>query len=457
MRSELPPPGSRLSAPTRRAGATARPWLFALCLVSALLLLRGPTPTPAVIVAATTALLAATVGELRTIFFCFGLTTTVGASLKWGVPLGLFVPTAALVGTLLRSMATRRPATRDGLLVVLTLVVGFYGYLSPPLTNAGFVSAYALALLPLSIFVLRSTVLHAVSVVHATGAFAIGAATSVGLGLGQAYAAVGSSYSTYQDARVFESSIGSSNFAAGLAAVVGVLIFALAWESRGSRRLALLALAAVFLAAPVIFASRGAVGAVVVGVIAVGAGNSLSRLGTSNQQSKSRIPRLAAACLGVFALGILASQQEWYVWERFMDQAQSGAGFSAGRTELWTHALQQAWVHPLAGVGPGGLTDDLLAKYGFAYSHNFILDVSAQLGVVGGGIYLWLTRPAPLAKWSIVTPALLTGVAHSLVEPNLSTTPGMALFAGLVACHHAVHLDGRETSDSHSQSVSATA
>lgn len=387
---------------------------------------------PVVLLASMTmaALLSALTGNLPMQLFCFGLALSFGPARFSGVPYSAMVPLAILLGTLILAMSTRRALGGGVGLCVMVAALGAYWAFRPPTSNAGVIAAFAFTLVPACVLVLGWATAQATRRASALSWFAAGTTVSIGLGLIDAYQAIGGNYSQYEEVRLFTSAIGSSNYAAALAAVPAVLLVTLAVEGGGPRRWIVLACATPFLAAPVIFASRGALVAMTLGLVAL-------TLHTQRGRPGLRVARILGLLVGTVGLATLAAEKGWLIYQRLATE-NTDTTYLSGREDLWKGTFELAMEHPLIGLGPGRLTDVLLRDSGFAYSHSIFLESIAQLGIVGGVLWLYLVRPQPLRVWSPVVPALIVIVVNSAVEPVISTPIGAILYAGLIGCHFAV-------------------
>ena len=372
--------------------------------------------------------LAAAAGHNGLVLFCVGLSTTIGVMRIGGTPHSTLVILAIAVGALVRSLGKRRVIEVDWPLVAVACFVGAYLAASPPSTVAGTVAAYGLVILPAGLVVLRMALAAGRAARNEMVWLAVGATLSIGAGLVEAYGTVTNDYASYARARVFESAIGSSNYAAALAVSPGLLLLALGLRPP-RRSLLLIILSVPFLVAPVVLASRGAIVAMVCGVFVLTLRPEVSR-------SVARVARTGAALAVTLVIVAIAARQGWYVWQRF-DVETMGGNYLSGRSRLWEFTAEQAWSHPIEGLGPGHLADALMSSFGTAYAHQFYLAALAQLGLVLGVAYLWVTRPAPIRGWSPALPAIVAIAVNSAIEPVLSTPAGALVFVGLGAAHWA--------------------
>nr|WP_277817492.1 O-antigen ligase family protein [Dietzia sp. DQ11-71] len=294
--------------------------------------------------------------------------------------------------------------------------IGVRLLISPPPSNAAVAAAYGLLVVPLGLAILYPALtVETNDRSYRLEAFAAGAIISVGAGLINAFQAVGNDYEAYSAARIFESSIGSSNKAAAVAAAVGFLIIGMAGKHRRARWLMYL-MATPFLAAPIVFASRGPlVASIVVAVVAtLFAGRGLvGRMGLV----------IAATSLG-YLIVVGRIMPDLLVLNRFRDSA-SGGDFLSGRIDIWKYVWSLIRERPIFGWGPGGITADLLSSGHTAYPHQFALGLVVQVGIVGVVLLGWALYKYVPREWDQLTPSLLFLLVVSMVEPVLST-PGAA-------------------------------
>jgi hypothetical protein len=374
------------------------------------------------------ACLAATAGRNGLVLFCVGLSVTIGTTRIGEVPLSLILILGIAVGTLGRSLGKRKVVEVYWPLLGVACFVAAYAVVRPAATTAGAVAAYGLVILPAGLVVLRMSLAAGRAERSEMAWLAAGFALAVGAGLIQAYGTVTSDYASYTRVRVFESVIGSSNYAAALAVIPGLLLLALGLRPP-KRSPLLVVLSAPFLVAPLLLASRGA-------VVAMACGAVVLTLRPGSSRSAGRLVRIGVALVAALAVAVIAARQGWYVWQRF-DSGSIGGDYLAGRSRLWEFTLSEIESHPVGGLGPGRLADALMAYYGKAYAHQFYLGALAQLGLLVGSAYLWVIRPQPIRTWSPALPAIVAIAVNSAVEPVLSTPTGAVLFVGLGAAHWA--------------------
>lgn len=76
----------------------------------------------------------------------------------------------------------------------------------------------------------------------------------------------------------------------------------------------------------------------------------------------------------------------WEIWARIFSLREQAAahGTAGGRTQIWRAGLDVFARHPTVGVGAGGFSDSVNPELGFgAASHNVLLSVATELGVIG--------------------------------------------------------------------------
>lgn len=365
----------------------------------------------------------------RTLLFGLGLASTSSGTTLHSVPPSVFLISAILIGVILRSGKSGSSIATEPYLVVTAFGTGAYWAISPPTTHAGTSAAYALTIIPMTILVLKSAFSTMPFPRFTSVWFITGAALSIGTSLLQVYGALGGNYSGYEGVRIFTSAIGSSNFAGAIAIVPGLLLLACAVRLPRAR-LTCFVIALPFLLAPFVFASRGSVASLAIGLLVLSLPSRRPRI------RGSRVLRIASI-IGLVALIALAAYSlQWFIWQRFTT-VESGSGYLAGRLRLWSSTVQVITSDPFVGIGPGRLTDLLLSTYGVAYSHQFYLSVLAQFGILGGALYLFAIRPRPMLRWTIISPAVVALLVNSAVEPVVSTPIGGVIFAVLVALHWA--------------------
>lgn len=330
---------------------------------------------------------------------------------------------ALLAVSTIRAVATKRPILVDLPLGALSALLVSYYFLAPPDSNAGVAAAFGMIILPITVFVVRwylSTFLTDPRPLIL--AFIIGSSIAIGRGVWQAYTSVGADYDEYISNRIFESSIGSSNKAAAMAVVVGIMIFSQAWYARLNHRIFWLLLSAPFLAAPVVFASRGplvsllvtAAFAIVFGKFAIA----------------KKVAAVSIALVGTLLLLSSSLAQEIPVISRLF----SGGGaeeFSSGRTIIWSYVASRFTDQPILGHGPGAIAGELLAQGMTGYPHQFFLGLLASLGLCGSIFYIWALFRQLSGGWGRLTPVLVYLILVSMLEPVIST-PGGAPLAGVL-------------------------
>lgn len=402
-----------------RVAAQDRRWLLPLLVGVLLLDLFAPNVVLLAVLAFATFISAASGSHRLTYFF-------VAASGVQAMDMGLGVPGVgwtgvALAGGVLMALLIQpgKNPLPFGLVVVAMLLVPLW-FLSPPREPAATVAAIGLVALPLFYQLLRALPGEPEPI---TPVFvAAGLVASVAPGLVDALTTVLTDTAGYSETRVFQSAIGSSNYAAGLAAVAGVAAF-----SAGRAHSRLLTLVSLpFLAAPFVLASRGAL---LAEVTALGLLFFIERRGGVASALKPLFALIAST-----GLLMLAAERQWFWFER-LTPGHATAGYTSGRIPLWDFALKQWATSPLVGRGPGGGTTEMLAWTGLAYPHNFIISWLVQVGIVGTLIMAIVLWPHPLLQWTVAAAPLVTLLVHSMVEPMIDTPIGAVFMAVLLAAY----------------------
>jgi O-antigen ligase len=199
------------------------------------------------------------------------------------------------------------------------------------------------------------------------------------------------------------------NFVGGFFAFLLLVALAVAWESRGAARLALLAAVAVLLAALLLTYSRSAYAALLVG-------------GALFAVLRARVLLVAGALVGIIVFAAVPRIQERVIGVRSVDET------AQLRIVSWQNALEVLRDHPLTGVGYnayrfaqvkyGFLTD--AADHSAGGSDSSLLTVAVTTGVVGFTAYVWLIGAQFVTAWSGVQSSgfrrgLSTGVVCGLV------------------------------------------
>jgi O-antigen ligase len=188
------------------------------------------------------------------------------------------------------------------------------------------------------------------------------------------------------------------------------------------RRWVVAAASLPFLAAPVVFLSRGATVALLVALLVLAVKERLWRRGW----------KLIATVLVLLIAGVVA--RVLGLWDRFQSD-ETLAVFTSGRNELWASTTEIWADNPLFGAGIGAVSDNLWAYFGVAYTHNLPLQVIAQLGLLLGLAYLALVWPYPSRLFSVATPAIVFLIIDSMVEPVVEAPAGAILYAALLSVH----------------------
>jgi O-antigen ligase len=345
-----------------------------------------------------------------------------------GAPVSLLVLAAILTGGAMRG---RVPAL-EPLATLLMLFIGLSILFRPPETDPGLVAAYSLVYLLLGIWATHSSAWSHPNI-HLWIAFSL--IGTMGVALLQVYSVLTGSYAAYETVRVFESILGSSNSAAWKAGVVGIVAASLGVQAKGMTRVFLLASAGFFLAAPIAFASRGALVAVAVGLLLIAA----------QFRRRRALTFIATALLaGALSLSYFAARQGWFVWRRLTDAPLVTTDITSGRTTLWADTWEQFLRNPILGVGPGRVTDTLYTWHGFAYAHNLPLELLAQMGVVAGVALMVYVLPRPVRLDNPYLPAIGAALTASLLEPAIATPVGAIVYVSLMLAYRN-HLQFDET------------
>lgn len=436
VREDAESRGARIST-TPVGAARAVPWQLPQYLwvllgsFAAVLCAALPESGFTLLVTCLLALIASAAGRATALFIILGASTSIGLSFAIGsIPNALTILCAVFLGSLFRRVRYQQSVLeqRVAVLLVLTILLVLLLSLRLPTTTAGLIAGYSAIVLPLALGVTLNISQRSHGESPVMG-LTLGLAIVIGAGLNQARTRIlETGYEQYGEYRVFESSIGSSNYAAALAATTGVLILTVALAStRGPLvRVALAAIAMPFLAAPVLLLSRGAtVSACVVAAVLVG--------------RYSRTSKTARVGLILLPCAVLIAMVGTGFGSRWSNTVQSG-DFTSGRVDLYTETLNQLELNPLLGTGLGRLTDHLYVLMGVAYPHNIVLDVLGQMGLVVGAAYLLLVIvPHPMGRWTLASAAILFMLLDSLVEPLIDTPQGALMF-GLLCGAHALHV-----------------
>jgi O-antigen ligase len=201
---------------------------------------------------------------------------------------------------------------------------------------------------------------------------------------------------TLQTGRLYGASTDPNLLAAGLLPAIILVAALISGVRRRGRRLMLLAVIATMLVGVAATASRGAILASAVAVVAAVA---LLR--------GRRKPALAVAglCVTLVAVGFLLLPAALQRIETADDKG--------GRDALWTSAARMALDHPLIGVGignyvhhspdyargPGALEQVGLVAEERTYAHNVYLQLAAETGFIGLALYLALLAAFLAAAW----------------------------------------------------------
>jgi O-antigen ligase len=231
--------------------------------------------------------------------------------------------------------------------------------------------------------------------------------------------------------------IGQSNYLAALLVPILPIAVAGAFSGRRLHRIVGGVCAALILAGLLITMSKGAIIALLVGWLC--AMPMLWRAG-----AKLRHALVLLGVLGCFILLALWVAPDLIVsyFERVLFRFDTP---DFARLDLWKVAWEVFAAHPLLGIGPGSI---YLYNRQFAievlYTHNFVLNTLAELGLAGGVSFfllLWVlvrrsyrlclsslrdAKLNPIALGLFV--GLLSTLAHGLVEPTFQGQQYVVIF-----------------------------
>jgi O-antigen ligase len=232
----------------------------------------------------------------------------------------------------------------------------------------------------------------------------------------------------------------------GRTAAIGVLISLALILGNFSRRISLVGYVSLpFLAIALLASgSRGPVVALLAALVV------LVGLAMQNRQLRRRLAQIA---LGVVAAVVVAAL---IVPSSAVDRSASflfgnASGLSSnGRTHLWGQALSLFYSHFWTGVGTGGFAN--YAPTGIFYPHNIVLEVGAELGVLGVlalVAFLFLALRTAFRVWreatsheeriaaALILSMLVATVLNSLLSDAMETTDTLCLVVGLAYGLHA--------------------
>jgi O-antigen ligase len=261
-------------------------------------------------------------------------------------------------------------------------------------------------------------------------ATASGIMLATGLSSGQAEAVVGGRFS---------SSSGQSPIELGRQAALGLLVGAFVLLAYRSVLMRIAAFATLPLIAVAFIASgsRGPVLGLVGGLLV------LLLLTLQDPDSRLRVGLVAlGGVAAAFVVGRLVPPENV---ERALSviTGTEGGVSSNGRFELWSEAWSAFVQHPLGGIGTGSFAG---TNPGELYPHNLLLEVAAELGLVGlllvagtllyGVVALvqaWRGGEEARPAVALVSALLVSMLLNSLVSSNLPTNNGLWLAVGLAA------------------------
>ena len=179
-------------------------------------------------------------------------------------------------------------------------------------------------------------------------------------------------------------------FGSYLAAMVALAVACLMIVRSPGLKAALLALATLLFVTLLFTQSRGALVALMAGLVVIAF-------------LRSRRTGLLTAAILVTVIAVAYPLfSEW----RFGDRALSSVADTAGRTEAWQDGLELFATAPLFGIGFGRFQED--ASVGIA-AHNWFVQVLAELGVAGLSLWGLFTAAVVLALSRRPRPAQTVG------------------------------------------------
>ena len=364
--------------------------------------------------------------------------------MTWGVVMPLtgtvflgYIPSATLysfailVGLAGRATLRRRPVQVPLGLFSLSFVLLIWFGTARPFNGTAILAGFSMATLPAMVGLLRMANDSGSSPQRAVQFFAFGLTLSVGRALLEVNSVLSTDYQQYLEYRVFDSSLGSSNYAAAWFAILGVLLLSLALSpqrrlvgSLAATRLIFLALAVPFLVAPFWIGSRGSSLAIAVALLFL----------LASAKSASLLARATVVALVVIVTTVATVSGSFFILSR-LGTSDAFSDVTSGRVILWQATIEIIEAHPLMGLGPGKVGDYLLEQTGVVESHNVVIYVLASMGIFIGVFYLYSVRPRPLGVWSVVSAPMLAAVIISMVEPIAFGYSGGVVWAGLLGCH----------------------
>lgn len=218
-----------------------------------------------------------------------------------------------------------------------------------------------------------------------------------------------------------------------LVALAGLIVLANPLGARADARAArsVAAVAAIVLVG-VLLAARSDAAAILVVVLAIAASWVVAR------GSRPRRWFVVGAGVGAFGcaavtVALLGSRDSW--------PGVLNASLSGARHTLWSDALRLWAEHPMSGAGPGSFTESselASSDRSLAMAHSSILQVGAELGLVGALLFAALFIGGLLMATQGSGPAVFIGAAawtilgvHSMID-HLYEFPAVTLTAGIV-------------------------
>ena len=168
-------------------------------------------------------------------------------------------------------------------------------------------------------------------------------------------------------------------------------------RERGAKRLLAVCLAVLYAVVVVRTASRGGTLALVVGVLVF----------AFTVRGKSKVLLVVALTIAPIVTWSLAPEPFRARMHTMVDMDQDyNYTFYTGRKQVWARARRYIFEHPVAGVGAGNFPiaeGESAAALGrptkWSAAHNAYLQAFAELGVVGGAIYLAILVTAASRAW----------------------------------------------------------
>ena len=215
-----------------------------------------------------------------------------------------------------------------------------------------------------------------------------------------------------------------------------IAVYLLLSVKSSAGRLALLVAVPVLAVALISAGSRGPVAGVLVGLVVFAA------LAVTTRTARRRLLLVGAAGLAcVLAVPLLVPDAA--ISRSLEIFSVSGGGLSSnGRTALWGQAVEAFANSPFLGLGTGGFAGAQVAEQ---YPHNLLLEVAAELGVIGLVLVcaLLVNASARMAKaWragdgdqrlmvAVVAALFTTGLVNALFSAGIQDNRAVWLWAGV--------------------------